>query len=129
MGYYENRKAESVKRYEALPANVRQKLETDIPRKEVTQEHSVSWISTFTKVVDESKDFAKKWNKTIKDVTMEHSYTEDYGSYSSEVHLEVKGLETDEQYHARLAEHYEATRTREEYERKEYERLSAKFSK
>lgn len=128
MGYFEDSHAANIKQYEALPANVRKRFETDMPRIEVIQTRDISWFSSFAKILEEAKEFAQRWQKTLDDLTVQHSYTEDYdGSYSSEVHLEVVGLETVEQYHARLAERYEATRARDESERKEYERLRAKF--
>ena len=133
MGYYrEQRNVELLKEYLKLPEDVRQKLEKSEPRREVEQHEDLSYDSSlFTEIAKKANKFAKKWNKSIKDVRVEHScYQQDYSdSYSSELHLEVKGLETDDQYHLRLVELHEATRIREEYERKEFQRLSAKFAK
>lgn len=128
MEYYQKRRSVALAKYAALDSVTKAKFEKDNPRKEVTQKEDISYVSTFTKIHKQAQEFANKWNKNIKDVSLEHSYTENYGSYSSEVRLEVKGLEIDEQYHLRLAEHYEALTGREELERKEFERLKAKFS-
>ena len=132
MGYYnrDQRNAELVKKYRELPEEVRQKLEKNIPRKEVCQVEDISYTSAFIAIHKQANRLAKKWKKTIHDVRIEHScYQDDYSeSYSSEAHLEVEGLETDDQYHLRLAEHYESLRVQEEYERKEFERLKAKFN-
>lgn len=132
MRYYcrEERNAELVKKYRELPEEVRQKLEKSMTRKEVCQTEDISYTSTFTTIHKRANLLAKKWKKTINDVRIEHScYQEDYSdSYSSEAHLEVEGLETDDQYHLRLAKHYESLRVQEEYEHKEFERLKAKFS-
>lgn len=127
MGYYEERNKRRAQEFNALDALTRAQLEKELPRREVSQTKDISYTSKFTDIVAEANRFAKVWNKSIKDVTLEHSYTEDYGSYSSEVHLEVSALETDEQYHARLAEYYEGRKFREEHDRKEFERLRTKF--
>jgi hypothetical protein len=108
---------------------VQQKLKKELPRKEITKECSISWVSSLTTVLEEAQEFAKEWGKTIDDVTMHHSYYDDYGSTSSEVHLEVEGLETDEEYHGRLWETHDNAIKREERERQEFERLRAKFTK
>lgn len=130
--YYQNhRDVELAKKYNALDSFIKAKLEKEIPRQEVTQKHDISWLSsTFIEVIEDAKEFAKKWKKSINDVSIEHTcYQRDYSdSWSSEIHLEVDGLETDDQYMARLMERYEATRVRDEYERREFERLKAKFN-
>ena len=129
MGYYEDRQSQRAKEYQNLTADVRNKLEKELPRKEVSQQKDITWTSRFTEIAKEANEFAKEWNKSIKDVRVEHSHYDDYGSTCVEVHLEVEGLETDEQYHARLAEYYEGVKFREEHDRKEFERLRAKFAK
>lgn len=128
MSYYRrNRDKSQAEQYRELPQETREKLEKELPRKEVTQERDVSSVYTFTKVIAEAEEFAKQWGKTLADVQQHHNYYEDYGSYSSEIKLEVKGLETDDQYYSRLWETHHATLTREEWERKEFERLKAKY--
>jgi hypothetical protein len=125
--YYQNQRiAESVKKYNKLPPDVREKLEKENPRREVTQQENL-YSSPFTEIAKSAAEFAKKWNKNLSDVHLYHSAYDDYGSPSSEMHFEVSGLETDEQYLARLMGHYEATKLREEYDRREFERLKAKF--
>lgn len=121
---------EHAKKYRLLEAAKRDELEKNNPRLQVTQKEDISYSSSdFISILKKAKEFAKKWKKTINDVNLKHScYQYDYcDNWSSEVHLEVQGLETDDQYHARLMERYESISIRNEYERKEFERLKAKF--
>lgn len=129
MGYYEDRQKQRAEEYKALSLDVKNRLEAKLPRKEVSQQKDITYISRFTEIAKEANKFAKEWNKSIKEVRVEHSHYDDYGSTCVELHLEVNGLETDEQYHGRLAEYYEGVKYREELDRKEFERLSKKFAK
>jgi hypothetical protein len=127
--YYKERYASHIKKYAALALEIRQKLEKSNPRKDTTQVQDISYSSSLSSIIKEAKEFAKIHKTTLDQVRLAHScYQQDYSdSYSSEAHLEVIGLETDDQYHARLMELYENTQAREVYERQEFERLKAKF--
>jgi hypothetical protein len=128
MGYYrEQQNAELARRYKQLPAADKLHLETNLPRRETEQRKQI-YSSSMREVLKEAKEFAKEWKKTLEDVSLDHYHYDDYGSTSSQLDMTVSGLETDDQYYKRLMEHHDATRVREEYERKEFERLSAKFS-
>ena len=116
------------KTYANLSLEIRSKLEKDLPRKEIVQKIDVSYDFSFTNLQKKAEEFAKTWKKTITDVNIEHSYYENYDNYSSEIHLEIQGLETDSQYHKRLLEYRDANEKREKWERKEFERLKTKFS-
>ena len=131
MVYYPSRIKKLVKEYLKLPEEVRQEFEKSVPRKEVEQREDISYRSSFVELQQTAEELAKKWKKNVSDVQLEHScYQQDYSdSWSSEAHLEVMVLETDDQYHSRLAEQYESVKLREEYERNEFKRLSAKFTK
>ena len=127
----EKRNQEVLEKYSALPEETRKQLEKTSPRQETSQHKDISYsCSKMSDLIKEAKAFAKEWKKTLDDVSLEHSaYQHDYSdSYSSEVHLEVDGLETDVQYYSRLMANYESTRAREEYDRREFDRLKAKFS-
>jgi hypothetical protein len=130
MGYYTNDLREArLKKYKQMSAEERAQLEKASPRREVTQTKELYSSYNIPELLEEAEEFAKEWKKTIDDVSIRHScYMQDYSdSYSSEMHFEVQGLETDEQYHVRLMEAYEYTKAREEHDRKEFERLKAKF--
>ena len=122
--YWSDTKVQS---FQELPEETRNALLKQYPRKSIPQCADISHTSSFAKVIEKAQDFADKWKVSLDKVMMEHQYTEDYGSYSSEVHLETQGLETDEQYHSRLWENHERDSWRNELDRKEYERLKAKF--
>lgn len=113
----------------ALPEEEQKRLKQQLPRTETIQTQSV-YSSSFSEVIKEAKEFAEKWNKTLDDVSLEryvdHGY---YGDTSATVQFEVNGLETDEQWHRRLIEENDRIKCREAYERKEFERLKAKFDK
>jgi hypothetical protein len=119
-----------LEKWNELPNKTKKELQASNPKKEVTQKQSV-YASKLTDIVKEAKEFAKHWGKTIQDVELEHSsYQYEYSeSYSSMLEMCVQGLETDDQYYARLNEYYEANKLREEYDRREFERLKTKFSK
>jgi hypothetical protein len=115
------------KEYLNLSEQIRKELEKRFPRREETQSKDVSWVSSFTEIQKEAVELAKAWGKTINDVSVEHSAYDDYGSYVCEVKLEVKGLETEPQYHSRLWEIHVANGIRDEHDRKEFKRLKKKF--
>jgi len=130
MGNYnyarDRRIVEQAETFRELPEVTQKKLEKEFPRKEIGQRTSL-YSNTMPQVIKEVKEFAKKWKKTIDDVSIEHYSYDDYGGTSSALDMTVTGLETDEQYHGRLWETHDATCKREEWERREFERLSAKF--
>lgn len=111
-----------------LPEDLRKKLQLELPRGEITQKESIH-SSSIVELVKQAKEFAKKWNKLIADVNFDHFVEDEYGSSSSRAQLEVAGQETDEQYHMRLMEYHVTSKRREEWERKEFDRLTTKFAK
>lgn len=131
MIYYgsrEDMQKQQAKQYTELDSKWREQFEKEHPRKEIDQKEDISG-SKFTDIHKQAQAFADKWNKSIKDVYLDHSgYEYEYGGgITSEAHLEVKGLENDEQYYSRLWEYYEAEQRREKHEREVYERLRTKF--
>lgn len=132
MGYYyydEQRKKDFLQKFNKLPDERRKELEKLYQRQVIAQELDVSYPGKLVDLMEQAKEFAKEWGVKLEDVEIRHDSYEDYGSTYSRLKLEVKGLETDFQYYARLGELDEHIKYREDYERKEFERLSAKFSK
>ncbi len=123
-----NYQQECEKKYNKLSEVVKSELEKNNPRKEVGQQSQVH-TGSFVALIDEAKDFAKMWNKTIENVDIDHCIEDDYGSSYSKLFLQVNGLETDLQYHLRLLQIHETTLFREERDREDFKRLSAKFAK
>lgn len=109
-----------------LDGKVQKQLKHDNPRKEITQQRPV-WSGSVASLIEESKELAKEFRKKWTEVTLDTWVEEDYGSHSVSMALEVQGLETEEQYHARLFDVHHATQIREDYERREFERLKNKF--
>lgn len=126
MRYYENKAKDQAKLFQSLPEKTQRALEQQLPRREVEQRKSV-YGCTMPQIIKEAKEFAKEWKKTIDDVSLEHYHYNDYGSDSSALDMHVNGLETEEQHHSRMWETHDANSRRDEYERKEFERLKAKF--
>lgn len=130
MALYHTREQQAAKNFEGLSQAERTQLESANPRQQVTQreEHS---DCKFVDLILRAEAFAKKWGKNLEDVKTE--VTKELYEYSDSeyavFYILVDSLETDEQYHARLWELKEQSRYREAYERKEFERLSAKFKK
>lgn len=126
--YYnsEQRQKEQVESFNELSREIQDKLLHQYPRKEVTQTQSVC-SNTWPNIVKEVKEFAKKWNKTTDNVSLDHYHYDDYGGTSSALDMTVSGLETDNQYYSRLWETHDNTCKQEERERQEFERLSKKF--
>jgi hypothetical protein len=114
--------------FKALPKDIQQKLIATHPRQEITQREHVS-SSDMLDVIADAKEFAKKWGKTIEDVSLENYVEQEYESHYSRLDFNVRGLETDEQYFSRLFDTHHRDEIRAEYDRNEYERLKAKFDK
>lgn len=124
----EKRAEKELKEYLNLPKDIQKAFELLNARREVTQREQLH-CSSWPDIVKEVKKFAKKWGKQVDDVSLEHdkqSYEYD-GSEYSVLYMCVDSLETDDQYYARIAVNYRDTKTIEEYDRKEFERLKAKF--
>lgn len=129
MGYYQDKHHVALaKQFRELPEADKLQLESLLPRRETEQRKQI-YSSSMPEILKEAKEFAKLWNKTIDNVSLDHFHYDDYGSNTSQLDMTVEGLETDDQYFKRLMEHHEATRVREEHERKEFTRLFAKFGK
>lgn len=126
--YYgrDSRDLGQAKEFHQLSDEARQKLEKEFPRKEVRQTQSL-YSCTWPEIVKEVKEFAKKWKKTADDVCLDHYTYDDYDGHGSSLDMVVEGLETDQQYHSRLWETYDSKRRQEEHERREFERLKAKY--
>jgi len=123
---YYNTQAE---KFRWLSKSEQEALKEQNPRREITQRHDATYISRVTDLVGEAKAFAEQWGKTLEDVKMDTELEDDYGSQYAKLYCTVEGLETDAQYEARLWELIEQTKAREDHDRKEFERLSAKFAK
>lgn len=125
---YYGKKREWTKEFNELPEELRKKLQEKYERTEVTQRKEL-YVSKVVSLIQDAADFATEWDKRIEDVELDHVAYEEYGSIHSAFTLEVKGRETDEQYHRRLIERNEWDTKAEENDKREFERLKNKFSK
>lgn len=95
-------------------------------RQEVYQTARVN-ESLLVDIVNTAKVFAVKYGMRLEDVQLDSYIYDDYGSNVSEIEMYVRSPETDQQYHSRLWNLYEAQLAQEKRERAEFERLKAKF--
>ncbi len=124
---YPTREELNERKWNELSEETREKLKKQHSRQKVTQTQNLWNGMSFDSLLEQATEFAKEWDADLKDVTLEHSWYEDYGSPTSEIHFEVQGLETDTQYHSRLWEIHEREQWQNKREREEFERLKAKF--
>lgn len=112
--------------FKELEYKIQRGLEQSNPRREAEQRETL-YSSSMPQILKEVKEFAKKWGKTVDDVSLDHYYYNDYGSDTSGLDMTVNAPETDEQYHSRLWEAHERECLQNERDRVEFERLKKKF--
>lgn len=114
----------------ALPITEQNNWKKVLPRREIPQKVGVYSGCSVAELLKNAEEFAAQWNKKLEDVRIESSTEQEYyGHVSSHMHLEVEGLETDEQWHKRLWDERHSQEWRAKFERQEFERLKAKFGK
>jgi hypothetical protein len=100
------RKIQRAQEFAKLSSEIRRKLRSAFPREEIEQREEITY-SKVNNIIKEVKHFAKKWNKSVKDVSLLKYVHNNYdGFYESKVDMAIKAVETDEQYYARLMEAY-----------------------
>lgn len=129
MGYLtlsERKAAEVTEAYNELSAEVRDALEKKYPRRDTAHKQTMG-SERLGDIIKEATEFAASFKQDMNDVRIEHHTEYDYGSEWTSNFLYVDAPETDAQYHERLMESYKWDLSREEQDRKEFERLKAKF--
>jgi hypothetical protein len=109
-----------------LPLETRTAVEKKYPRRNKTQRQALH-SNGMSQIIEEATELARKWKLSIDDVSLDHEKEYDYGAEWYSAYLSVEALESDEQYYSRLMVEHEQDKAREERDRKEFERLQAKF--
>ena len=117
---------EQMEQFKQLPESVRSPLERLNPRRKITQQQKLS-STCLPDIIKQAEEFAKSWKESVDSVCVEHHTEYEYGSEYTSVVLSLEGLETDTQYYKRLLEVHKWNISREEHDRKEFERLKAIF--
>ncbi len=129
MGYLSHSERialERMEQFKQLPENTRITLEKCNPRKKVAQHQRLD-STCLPDIIKQAEEFAKSWKESVNSVCIEHQTEYEYGSEYTSVVLSLEALESDAQYHKRLLEVHGWNASREEHDRKEFERLKAKF--
>lgn len=129
MGYLslsERTALEQMEQFKQLPESVRSSLERLNPRRKIIQQQTLS-SNHLPDIIKQAEEFAKNWKESVDSVCIENRTDYEYGSEYTSVVLSLEGLETDTQYYKRLLEVHKWNVSREEHDRKEFERLKAIF--
>ncbi len=127
LSYSERAALEQMEQFKQLPESVRSSLERLNPRRKVTQQQTLS-SNHLPDIIEQAKEFAKSWKESVDSVCVEHHTEYEYGSEYTSVVLSLEALESEAQYCKRLLEVHKWNVSREEHDRKEFERLKAMFS-
>lgn len=130
MGYltYSEREAlQQTQEYLNLSSDIRHKFELQYPKRKVTQRHMLNSGISLSEVTKRAKEFAETWQVDVENISLDCEIESEYGSDYARLSLTLETLESDQQYHKRLAEVYKWNLEQEKRDRKEFERLAAKF--